>query len=168
MPSRSQRIWMFRDHLGAIPQHPLPDGFAFRWYKPGDEAHWLAIHRAADPLNTFPPERFDEQFHGDLDGLAQRQCYLLDPHGEPVGTATAWYDDVPIGAPDDGYGRVHWVAIVPAAQGRGLARPLMSYILTRLRELGHTRAYLSTSTARPVAVHLYERFGFVRRPRTDQ
>ncbi|MFW6039373.1 MAG: GNAT family N-acetyltransferase [bacterium] len=166
MSDAGQRIWMFRDDLEAIPQHPLPAGYTFHWYEPGDERHWLAIHRVADIYNTFSPETFTKQFHGDTDALRQRQCYLLDAQGEPIGTATAWYDDANIGEADNqSFGRVHWVAIVPEAQGRGLARPLLTVILNRLRELDHRRAYLSTQTARSRAIHLYERFGFVERPR---
>ena len=164
MTKSSRRIRMSRDNLESIPQYSLPEGFRLRWYEPGDERHWLAIHRVADLISTFPPERFDQQFHGDTAELMQRQCYLLDSHDKPIGTATAWYDDVPVGPPEAGFGRVHWVAIVPEAQGQGLARPLMTTILTRLRDLGHTRAYLYTTLDQPIAIHLYERFGFVREP----
>jgi GNAT superfamily N-acetyltransferase len=52
------------------------------------------------------------------------------------------------------------VAILPDYQGRGLSKPLLSQALRRLWELGHTRAYLTTSAERMVALRLYERFGF--------
>jgi GNAT superfamily N-acetyltransferase len=45
-------------------------------------------------------------------------------------------------------------------QGKGLANPLMSIICHRLRELGHSRFYLTTSTARIPAINLYLKFGF--------
>lgn len=57
--------------------------------------------------------------------------------------------------------RVHWVAIAPCAQGRGLAKPLMTNICRRLRDLGHQRAYLTTAPERIVAINLYLKFGFV-------
>jgi GNAT superfamily N-acetyltransferase len=74
-----------------------------------------------------------------------------------VGTITAWRNaDYRSAA----YGRVHWVAIVPAFQGRGLARPLLAACLRRLSELGYGGAYLTTSPPRLAAINLYLRFGF--------
>jgi GNAT superfamily N-acetyltransferase len=49
---------------------------------------------------------------------------------------------------------------VPSYQGRGLSKPLLSIVCERMRDLGHDKAMLSTSTARPVAVNLYLHFGF--------
>ncbi len=62
---------------------------------------------------------------------------------------------------DPAAGRVHWVALLPEVQGRGLARPLMTTVCRRLRALGHRRAYLTTAMNRPAAVGLYLKFGFV-------
>lgn len=76
----------------------------------------------------------------------------------PVATATAWLND---GYATPEYGRVHWVAVHSAHQGRGLARPLLSAVCYRLKDLGYTKAYLTTSTERAVAMRLYRQFGFV-------
>jgi GNAT superfamily N-acetyltransferase len=134
---------------------PVPSPFAIRSYEPGDEAAWLAIHRAADVCNTFREDTFAAQFGTDPDLLRQRQFYLLDGASCPVGTATAWFH------PEDAaLGRIHWVAILPECQGRGLSRPLLAQVCHRLRELGHTRAYLTTSTIRVPAICLYFALGF--------
>src|SRR5205823_14626142 len=90
--------------------------------------------------------------------LAQRQCYLIDQAGKVIGTATAWFNDDFDGRRT---GRVHWVAIVPEYQRRGLSKPLMTAVCHRLRELGHDRAYLVTAPALRPAINLYRRFGFV-------
>jgi GNAT superfamily N-acetyltransferase len=168
---------MVRANLDCVPEFVPPDGFALRWYQPGDETHWLRINVAADHYNEITPELFRKQFgtpgEGGLEpastdespggmssalrNLRDRQCYLLDPGGEVIGTATAWFNDDFEGAR---WGRVHWVAIVPQYQGQGLSKPLMTAICHRLRELGHDRTYLSTSTARIPAIKLYLRFGF--------
>lgn len=148
---------MARANLENLPEFALPSGFALRWHQPGDEAHWLRIHLAADHFNTITPEFFRKQFGSDEKLLRDRQCYLLDPRSEVIGTGTAWFNDNFEGAR---WGRVHWVAILPEFQGRGLGKGLMSVICRRLRELRHEHAYLTTSIARIPAIKLYLQFGF--------
>ncbi len=152
------RVLMAREHLDEIPQHALPNHFSLRWYQPGDEAHWLRIHQLADLENKITPELFGQKFGSDATELARRQCYLISPEGEVFGTATAWYDDNFGGRK---FGRVHYVAILQHFQGRGLSKPLMTIVCRRLHELGHQRAYLTTSTTRLPAIRLYLGFGFL-------
>jgi len=152
------KIILWREHLEEIPNFLVPSGFSFRWYQTGDEQEWFRIQSAADKLNEITPELFARQFGNDKTALSQRQCYLVNSFGRAIGTGTAWFNDNFEGGR---FGRVHWVAIVPEFQGRGLAKPLMSTICHRLRELGHDRAYLTTSTERLGAIRLYLSFGFV-------
>jgi GNAT superfamily N-acetyltransferase len=149
---------MIRENLEAIPEFTPPAGFSVRWFRPGDEAAWLEIHLKTDLHNQITPGLFAQQFGTDSALLAQRQCYLIDHDGKTIGTATAWFND-----DFDGrrIGRVHWVAIVPEYQRRGLSKPLMTAVCHRLRELGHDRAYLVTAPALMPAINLYRRFGFV-------
>jgi GNAT superfamily N-acetyltransferase len=152
------RVFMARRNLENIPEHSFPAGYSVRWYEPGDEEHWLRVHLAADRDHEISLAVFRRYFGSDEKLLRERQCYLLAPDANEIGTATAWFDDNFEGAR---WGRVHWVAIVPQYQGRGLARPLMTVICRRLRELGHDRAYLTTATTRRPAIKLYQQFGFV-------
>jgi len=156
-------VVMVRPDLEGLPQYDLPAGFSLRAYRPGDEAEWLRIHELADRYNTFTASTFTEQFGADAEVLRRRQLYLCEPAGAAIGTATAWFDDDFRG---ERWGRVHWVAIVPAFQGRGLGKPLMSAVCNRLRQLGHRRAYLTSNTARVPAIGLYLKFGFVPEIRT--
>jgi len=157
-PQSHTRLLMTRENLEAIPEFALPAEFALRWYRPGDEAHWLSIHRRADQYNPITPDTFAQQFGADFEQLGQRQAYLIGPDQEVIGTGAAWFDNNFGGTR---IGRVHWVAIVPEYQGRGLSKPLMCAVCRRLHELGHGRAYLTTSAARARAIQLYLRFGFV-------
>lgn len=96
--------------------------------------------------------------------LKERQFYLYDAVGLPIGTATAWlktYNNLL-------YGRVHWVAIVPSEQGKGLAKPLLSTVGRRLRDLKHDCAYLKTASVRIAAIGLYLKFGFVPDIRSEE
>jgi GNAT superfamily N-acetyltransferase len=149
---------MFRESLDDLPVPRLPPHFSLRWYQPGDEAHWVQIHLQADQINPITLPLFAEQFGSNAALLSQRQCYLLGQEALPIGTGTAWFKH---DFEDGSWGRVHWLAILPAYQGRGLAKPLLSAICQRLRELGHPRAYLTTSSLRLPAIRLYQSFGFV-------
>jgi GNAT superfamily N-acetyltransferase len=145
--------------LRLVPHHPLPPPFTLRPFQPGDIQTWIRIESAADPYQTATAELFDRQFGGDVAMLTERQLYLCNGTGEAIGTATAWFDPT---NPVPNWGRIHWVAILPAWQGQGLAKPLLSAACARLRALGHSRAYLRTETVRSVAISLYRQFGFVQ------
>jgi len=156
--SHGANIRMVCGRLDRIQGIECPPSFSLRWFRDGDVAHWLRIHRVADVLDSFPDSCFAEQFAEFAAELSQRQCYLCHEDGEPIGTATAW-----LAAQTEvrNLGRIHWVAIEPKYQGRGLAKPLFAAVCRRLVELGHTSAYLTTSTLRIPAVNLYFKFGFV-------
>ena len=150
-------VTMVRAQLANIPHYPLPAGYSIRAYQPGDEPTWVQIQALADRYHEITPALFAREFGRDRTVLAARQLYLCDPAGSAIGTATAWRGTL---SSDQPIGRIHWVAIVPDRQGQGLAKPLMAAACRRLRELGHARAYLTTSTARLPAINLYLRFGF--------
>jgi GNAT superfamily N-acetyltransferase len=155
---QNAKVVMERASLTAIPEYGLPQGFVLRWYQAGEESAWLQIQAAADDLNDITADLFRKTFGNEQTAHEQRICFLTTATGEPIGTAAAWWGEE--GA-EGRRGRIHWVAIFPAFQGRGLAKPLLTAVCLRLRELGHTSAYLTTSAARIPALNLYRQFGFV-------
>jgi len=161
----NKSINLYREHLTLIPRHRLPAGYSFRWYQPGDEALWVEIYSKAEKYIKITEELFWKEFGEDKPGLQQRMCFVLDDQQRGIGTAAAWFDKNYFGADS---GRVHWVAIVPEAQGKGLAKPLMTIILQKMRKLGHHRSYLVTSSARIPAINLYLKFGFVPEIRHEE
>ena len=162
---RNVFVQMERDTLDDIPDFPPPPGYHVRWYAPGDEQTWVDIHVLAENHVEVVRSVYDREFGHDVETIRQRQCFLFASDGAAVGTATAWFNDDYFG---QRYGRVHWVAVVPEYQGKGLSKPLLSVVLSRMVELGHNRAYLRTSTARLPAINLYARFGFVPSLRTPE
>jgi len=155
---QNTEVVMERASLTGIPEYDLPQGFALRWYQADDESAWREIQAAADQYNDIPADLFRKTFGNVQTEHMKRICFLTTAKGEPIGTAAAWWgEEGAEGRP----GRIHWVAILPAFQGRGLAKPLLSAVCLRLRELGHTSAYLTTSAARIPALNLYRQFGFV-------
>lgn len=149
---------MVREDLENIPSYRLPAGYSFRYYHPGDEETWIALQAPFYPPGAITLDVFRKYFGSDAGLLAERQGYLLDSAGRPIGAITAWVYD---GFRGPEYGRIHWVCIAKEYQGRGLSKPLLTLACLRLRELGHTKAYLTTDRLRPVAVRLYRQFGFV-------
>lgn len=149
-------VRMVRDRLDDIPRYELAAPYTIRPYRPGDELAWRQIQSRADRYNIITAELFAEQFGDDPARPAERQFYLSDGAGQPIGTATAWFGLYR----NQDYGRVHWVAITPEFQGFGLAKPLMTAVCERLGQLGHHQAYLTTATARIPAISLYLKFGF--------
>jgi len=165
LPAGIDFVRMERPQLEGFPDCPLPEPFRVRWYRPGDEADWLAIHHQAEHIVVDVSQAlYDEQFGPHKELLPERQCFLLDADGRPFATSTAWFDDDYRGGR---WGRVHWVAVLPAMQKRGLSKPLLSITLRRMLELGHDRVYLRTSTPRITAINLYAQFGFVPALQTE-
>jgi len=149
-------IRMEREDLDHIPPVTLPDGYSIRPYEPGDKEHWLAIHHDAEKYIEATPTLFTEQFGTEVEELRARQFYLC--HGEEVvGTCSAWYEK---SYKDGTWGRVHWLAIREAHQGKGLSKALLGHTLLVMKALGHTKAVLTTLRRRLVAVRLYENYGF--------
>ena len=172
-------VKMVRDNLQGLPEFPFPDGYHLCFYTQGDEEGWVALYATAEPFLTINRELFDQKFHGDVKALEERMIFMVcgdsenrsrdDPPADnhrhrKVGTAVAWYDDK---QHTTEWGRLHWVAIHPNFQGKGLSKPLVAATLQRLEQLGHTKAYLLTSLARVAAIKLYMQFGFVPEARNE-
>ena len=158
-------VTMVRADLDDIPQYPLPPDFSVRWFEDGDESLWKHIQSESEPHFEITPGLFIDEFGSFSSELRERLFFLYDSRSRPIGTATAWFDNDYEGLP---YGRIHWVALIPAMQGKGLSKPLMTVACNRLRELGHVQAYLTTSTGRVPALRLYSTFGFVPKIKNAQ
>ncbi len=149
-------VKMIREHLDDILDCPLPAGYSIRWYRPGDGDVWLRIQLLADEYTKVTPGLFKEEFGTDVKVLSERQCFLCDGDDNAIGTASAWFGNLD----GESLGRIHWVAILPERQGKGLAEPLLAAVCNKLKSLGHSKTYLTTQTCRIPAINLYAKFGF--------
>lgn len=155
---------MFRSDLDSIPQHPLPDEYVMRPYQSGDIQYWLDFHIPLFDEGDITEALFWREYGRDQIVLAQRQFYMM--HGKTVmGSISAWFGDAERGAD---LGRIHWVVLREDYRGKGLAKPLLSFALNKLKALGHTQAYLTTDTDLIPAINLYLKFGFDPEIHTDQ
>ncbi len=152
-------IKMIRYDMDGIPFYPLPENYSIRAYAPGDENAWVELQKRADKFNKIDLELFHKSFGYDKNILVQRMLFLLNSGKKIIGTASAWFDNDYDGGK---YGRIHWLAIHPDYQGKGLSKPLLSATCQKLVELGHDKAYLTTSSARIPAINLYLKFGFIK------
>lgn len=151
-------VCMIYTNLTRAPTFPLPDRYTTREYCEGDVETWVRLQRAcADDLAFITAADFVRELPGDWAYLTERVLFLVDPAGHDIGTITAW-NDTQLRGRD--IGRIHWVAIVAAAQGRGLSKPMMSAACARLRAHGYMEAYLETHSSLTPAINLYLSFGF--------
>ncbi|MCB0131727.1 MAG: GNAT family N-acetyltransferase [Caldilineaceae bacterium] len=149
---------LVRDNFDAVPQHALPSGYTVRGYRPGDEVIWTALQRAAEPFFAIADELFEQQYGNAPDALPTRMWFVEDATHTAVATASAWWERDPADPADRG--RIHWVAVHPTHQRRGLTKPMMTLAMNKLAQ-HHPAAMLGTSSGRPWAVKVYLDFGFL-------
>jgi ribosomal protein S18 acetylase RimI-like enzyme len=150
-------VMLAREHLKDFPVYRLADRLSFRLYKPGDANTWVRIHLEAEPYHKVDISLFENEFGLDHGILSRRQFYVCTAEGHEVGTATAWFNNDLMA---ENYGRIHWVAVSPDYQGKGIAKALTSRLCERFIELGHTKALVTTENFRLNAIHIYRKFGF--------
>jgi GNAT superfamily N-acetyltransferase len=147
-----------------LAERALPAGFRIVCYGEAvgaDASGWArAIVGAGERANEAEAlAQFRAEFASfDAQTLRERMFFALDSSGAVAGTATAWF----FGESQGGGGRVHWVSVVPAAQGRGLSKSLLAVVLRRLRDLhGESRPIgLVTHTQAARAIAMYIEVGF--------
>jgi GNAT superfamily N-acetyltransferase len=147
---------MLREDMNDIPEFPMPEGFGIRNYRPDEGYIWTRIQKAAEPYIKVDDELFDREFGQRLKAMEDRSFYLTTDEGEEIGTITAWWQDDWRGKK---WGQIHWVAIHPDYQGRGLAKPMMSVAMQCLKQ-SHERCFLGTATQRIAAIKVYLDFEF--------
>lgn len=153
-------IWMYRSQEVLVPQQNLPEGYHFAFYQEGDELEWATIEMSVSEFENRAQalDYFKQTFVPYSDELKQRMLFVLNSAGEKIGTCTAWWKELPDGTR---YPLVHWLAIKPGHQGKGIAKALMTRTLHLLQELEtNSPIYLHTQTWSHVAIGLYQKLGF--------
>jgi len=149
-------LTMIRQHMDQIPEFSLPPGIGIRTYNSGEGYIWTRIQRAAETFFEIDDQLFNREFSRDFKAMEDRCFFLITDQGEEIGTATAWWKPTWKGQE---WGQIHWVAITPDYQRRGLSKPMLSVAMRRLKQ-SHERCFLSTSSRRIAAIKVYFDFGF--------
>ena len=154
--------------LADLPEIPLPEEYHLETYVPGDRDAWIRIEQSAKEFSS-PAEgeqAWSRYYEGHEKELPGRMYFAVNSRGEKVATATAYYD---IRKEDDGVnGMLHWVAVRREDQGRGLSKPLIAYVLKRMKALGYRRAAVPTQTTTWLACKVYLDLGFRPIPRNAE
>ena len=152
-------ILMHRPAGTPFVEYPLPEGYRFVLFADGDEVDWAKIEASV--------LEFDDEIEALLyfqrdwlpykRELMHRCVFVVAPSGEKVATTMAWWGY-------NGIKRVpwiHWVAVKPGYQGKGLGKAVVSHALRRLLDIeGDRDVYLKTQTWSHKAVEIYEKVGF--------
>lgn len=163
-------VVMVRENGNNIPVHILPEGYHFAPFTPADEEKWIQLQAEVTHVDSLQQGKqiFREEFLQAGEEIPCEECpgyadvvkrtvQVKDTAGNLVGAATLWMGDT-FG---EVWQRVHWVAVHPDHQGKGLAKCMIARMLQLYKELGcETPIYLTTQTKTYRAVRIYHQMGF--------
>lgn len=142
--------------MDAFVEHPVPEGFLVRNYRPGEERVWIEINKCG----IFGPDAGMEGWENMVvkrGGLVPERDILFATLADdiPVATLTAYVRD-------DGFGAIHMVSARESVRGHGIGKALLAIGMKKLREamppVSITR--LSTDDWRLPAIKGYLGAGF--------
>ena len=151
---------VFEGPLSEIPSFELPAGFRFVNYSPGNKKDWIDIELSSEEiLSSEYGEECWERYYKSREGeLPGRMFFIENDFGEKIATATALYDIH--GNMKEGEGQLHWVAIKKEYQGKGLSKPLITFVLNVMKSLGYSTVKIHTQTNTWLACKVYYDLGF--------
>ena len=119
--------------------------------------HWESYRR--NILDTLADVRPAEQIVAEQNGAVVGAVLLY-----PAGTVFSGLDGASITL---AWPEVRLLAVAPATRGQGIGKALMQECVRRAQQSGSAAITLHTSDMMEVAMHMYERMGFVRTPEFD-
>lgn len=152
-------ILMTKSDPWNYPKFQLPMGYSFRPYQDEDKAKWAELQVILGQLDSVEAAEkyFEDEFMQYPDDLSRKCIFVTDSTGLTVGTASIWRGMI--------FGnelhRVHWVAVHPQHQGKGIAKALMTKGLDIYNALGfRDLVFLTSQTWSYKAINIYLDFGF--------
>ena len=160
-------VGMERPNMRGIPVHELPKPYTFRPYRIGDAERWVHVQRTANiGIGDVSMQTWINDFSKHEELMPERSWFVINGKGEDVASISAWWRDRPEGE----QGLIHWVAVLPECQGKGIGKAIMTRAMLWLAE-AYDSAYLVTSIVRIPAIKIYLDFGFapdMKRERAEE
>ncbi len=152
---------LLENDITKVPWYELPDGYRIVPYSPNDRDAWIDIEMSAKEFSSYEQglKAWNHYYATRLDELSDRMFFIETEEGEKIATATALYHIYGRDTSNDGW--LHWVAVKREYQGRGLSKPLITYVLRIMNQLGHTHAKIPTQTNTWLACKVYMDLGFL-------
>lgn len=143
----------------GYPRCPLPAGYEVRAYEPGMEKDWAELQCSVEHMDTVEEAltRFNEELLPEVELLKTRGIFVYGPDRRLAASALLWHGNH--------FGRVcarvHWVAVAPSEQGKGLCKAVMTILMDLYHSCNLTGGlYLSSQTWSYKALNIYRQFGF--------
>ncbi len=155
----SMPVLMVKRDVDVYPRFEFPEGYTVSGWKPGDEEDWAGMLFRLGWTDTVDAAReiFQKEFAPHPGLLGKRCLFVRDRAGKLAAMASLWQGDL--------FGetlpRLHWVACSPEAQGKGLAKALLTRLMDVYHELGlKGQIYLTSDTRSYKGLNIYLKFGF--------
>lgn len=153
------RIILKREKGNEIKEAELPSGFKFVKFQEGDEKAWAEIETSVLEFEKVQDAEkyFKENYLPYINELKRRTLFVENEEGEKVATFTAWWNYTG----ERRYPFMHWVAVKPEYQGKGLGKALIAEGVKFMVSIeGDCTMYIPTQTWSHKAIRLYRWAGF--------
>jgi len=130
---------------------------AYQEYAALMPSHWEGYRQSI--LTTLADVKPAEQIVAEQEGVIVGTVLLY-----PAGTVFTLPNGIPVTL---AWPEVRLLGVAPATRGQGIGAALVRECIRRARQSGATVLTLHTTDPMRVAMHLYERMGFVRAPELD-
>lgn len=151
---RPPQLRMEKNDLGHVPDVPVPNGYALRTYREGDE-YGLARVYLESQLSDGTAETVRRTLVSNPCFKPER-VFIVEHAGAIIGTAAAWVET----ERDPGVGYLHMVGLLPEHRGHRLGALLTVEAIRYSCHEGYHAQRLLTDDFREPAVRLYLDLGY--------
>ena len=136
----------------------LPEGYSFKMYDVGDEKHWAKLENKIGDFSSIEEAEmyFKTNYCNQIDELKNRCVFVVDTHGDIVGSCIAWHDS----KDNDTVASLHWLVVSSEHQGKHIGVALCQKVMQIFNEHDETPVYIHTQPWSYKAILLYIKLGF--------